>query len=228
MGNEKQRGSVFEDQGGSGVHTEQVQSGGYRLPVGEPIRLDIGAGDVKTPGWIRLDFDVERPDPHKIHAKPEATYQTAPDIVCDIRDIPLPDNCADEARAIHVIEHLYPWEALGAVKEWMRLLKPGAQLAIECPCLDKIMKLMEVPQIPPYLTMWGLYGDPRLNDPLMMHKWCFTMGQLERLMTQAGLVEIRSEPVHHHSPIRDMRLVGIKPQGERRIVLPTDSDNGDH
>lgn len=193
--------------------------------MGEPVRLDIGAGDVKTPGWIRLDLDVVRPDPHRIHAKPEATYQTAPDIACDIRDIPLPDACADEARAIHVIEHFYPWESLALVKEWVRLLKPGAQLAIECPCLDKIVKLIEVPQIPPYLTMWGLYGDPRLNDPLMMHHWCFTMGQLERLMVQAGLVDIRSEPVKFHSPIRDMRLVGTKPTEASRIILPGSEDD---
>lgn len=195
--------------------------------MGEPVRLDIGAGDVKTPGWIRLDYAVERKDPHRIHKDEKATYQTAPDIECDIRAIPLPDECADEARAIHVIEHLYPWESLPAMKEWARLLKPGAEIAIECPCLDKIVKLMDVPNIPPYLTMWGLYGDPRLNDPLMMHRWCFTMGQLRRLMTAAGLVDIRLEPTQFHSSIRDMRLVGVKPVGANRIILPG-SDNEDH
>ena len=29
-----------------------------------------------------------------------------------MRELPFPDNYADEARAIHIIEHFYPWEAL--------------------------------------------------------------------------------------------------------------------
>ena len=138
----------------------------------------------------------------------------------DLRSLPFPDDYADEARAIHVIEHFQVWEAPHVLKEWVRVLKPGADLVIECPCLDKIVKLFDVPNIPPYMTFWGLYGDPRLEDPLMMHHWCYTETQLARLMASVGLEDIHGEPPRFHQPARDMRIVGTKPKGESRIALP--------
>lgn len=141
-----------------------------------------------------------------------------PDVEADLRSLPFPDNYADEARAIHVIEHFQPWDAPKVIQEWVRILKPGASIAIECPCLDKIVKLFDVPNVPPYLTYWGLYGDPRLEDPLMMHHWCYTEKQLVRLMQGAGLVNIYGEIPKFHQAVRDMRVVGVKPV-EQRIVL---------
>lgn len=97
------------------------------------------------------------------------------------------------------------------------MLKSGSYLALECPCLDKIVKLFDVPNIPPHMTYWGLYGDPRLEDEMMMHHWCYTEIHLAKLMAQAGLVNLRPEPPRHHQPIRDMRIVGQKP--ESKLVL---------
>jgi predicted SAM-dependent methyltransferase len=148
------------------------------------------------------------------------TNPVQPDVVADIRDLPFPDDYADEARAIHVIEHFYAWEALDVVKEWVRVIKPGAQLAIECPSLDKVLKLAEVPQVDPRYTYWALYGDPRHKRPEMSHKWCYTQLSLVRLMTQAGLVDLRPEPPQFHFPIRDIRVVGNKPKTGPAIVLP--------
>jgi predicted SAM-dependent methyltransferase len=141
-----------------------------------------------------------------------------PDVAADLRILPFPDNYADEARAIHVIEHFYVWEVPAILAEWVRVLKPGGSIALECPCLDKIIALYNVPRIPPYMTLWGLYGDPRLQDPLMMHKWCYTERMLGGLMNEAGL-EARPEPARFHQPLRDMRIVGVKPKTEQKIVL---------
>jgi predicted SAM-dependent methyltransferase len=143
----------------------------------------------------------------------------APDVVADLKALPFPDNYADIARAIHVIEHFQVWEAPQVLAEWVRVLKPGSALVIECPCLEKIAALFNVPNIPPYMTFWGLYGDPRLKDPLMMHHWCYTERQLAGLMQEAGLVDLRPEPPQFHQPARDMRLVGFKPKEEPRIKL---------
>lgn len=135
-----------------------------------------------------------------------------PDIECDLRSIPLPDNYADGARAIHVIEHFQVWEAPAVLSEWVRVLKPGAELAIECPCLEKILALANVPEIPPQFVHWGLYGDPRYKEPAMMHHWCYSTAQLARFMVKAGLEEVHTEPPRFHQPIRDMRICGNKPK----------------
>lgn len=134
------------------------------------------------------------------------------DVTADVRKLPFPDNHADEARAIHVIEHFYAWEALEVMQEWVRILKPGGQLAIECPCLEKMLKLADVPHIEPRYVYWGLYGDPRHQRPEMTHRWAYTTLALVRLMAQAGLEDLKPERPHFHFPIRDMRVVGTKPK----------------
>jgi SAM-dependent methyltransferase len=188
--------------------------------MGGPIRLDIGAGQQKAEGWIKLDFDVSRKKIVTETGQPAGHASPInPDIVCDIRDIPLPDDYADEARAIHVIEHFYPWEADSALKEWIRVLKPGGKLIIECPCLEKILALFAVPKCPPHFTYWGLYGDPRLKDPLMTHKWCYGQDQLVHVMREAGLENLRGQPAEFHKPIRDMRVVGTKPVPEPSLIV---------
>lgn len=186
--------------------------------MGGAIRLDIGCGHKREEGWVRVDFAVDRKKV-SLDSVTKTGKPLDPDVACDIRAIPLPDNYADEARAIHVIEHFQPWEAEGALREWIRVLKPGADLIIECPCLDKVIKLWDVPNIPPYMTYWALYGDPRMQDPLMMHHWCYTERQLVQIMQSAGLEELRGQPPRFHQPARDMRVIGRKPIPEPSLIV---------
>lgn len=106
------------------------------------------------------------------------------------------------------------------MREWVRVLKPGGELAIECPCLDKVLILAQVPHIQPQFVHWALYGDPRYKEPAMCHKWAYTQTQLLKLMAGAGLVNLRAEPPRFHVPFRDMRVVGQKPAEESRIIAP--------
>jgi SAM-dependent methyltransferase len=186
--------------------------------MGGPVRLDLGAGHKQEDGWVRVDFAVDRKKCTNTGGVTDVAAPLIPDVEANLLNLPFPDNYADEARAIHVIEHFQPWDAPKAIAEWVRVLKPGASLALECPCLDKIIKLFDVPNVPPYLTYWGLYGDPRLEDPLMMHHWCYTEKQLMRLMQGAGLI-VHGEVPRFHQVVRDMRLVGRKPIPESRIQL---------
>jgi SAM-dependent methyltransferase len=170
------------------------------------ICLDLGVGDKKEKGWIGVD------------SRKEGRVQ--PDVVADIAQrLPFDDDYADEIRAIHIIEHFWPWDVDGIVKEWVRVLKPGGKMAIECPDIDKVLALANVPQIPPSFTFWALYGDPRHKSPEMMHRWCYNNIQIARLLNNAGLERIAPEPVRFHHPVRDLRVVGYKPQAANRIVL---------
>jgi predicted SAM-dependent methyltransferase len=182
--------------------------------MGGPIRLDLGAGTKRTAGWISVDLAVERTAISQGGVLKETKVTLDPDVVSDIRTLPFPDDFANLIRSIHVVEHFYVWEVPDILAEWARVLEPGGALILECPCLEKILKLYDVPNIPPYMTFWGLYGDPRLKDPLMTHKWCYTSTQLLGLMQEAGLVDIRQEPAQSHQPVRDMRLIGFKPKAE--------------
>jgi hypothetical protein len=60
--------------------------------------------------------------------------------------------------------------------------------------------------------MWVFYGDPRWEDPLMVHRWGYTPNSLATLMKTCGLSEVRQESAQFklREP-RDMRVTGIKP-----------------
>lgn len=92
------------------------------------IRLDIGCGANKQPGFVGMD----------VLALPGV------DIVHDINihPWPLPDECALVAMCSHLVEHIPP-VAIGANGTWFpfiafmdevwRVLKPEGQFAIVCP-----------------------------------------------------------------------------------------------
>ena len=199
---------MSENRGGPEVHAGEISPELDRREVDGSIRLDLGCGDKREKGWIGVDV---RNDGGRIQ----------PDIIADIsKPLPLPDDYADEMRAIHVIEHFWPWDVAEILKEWFRVLKPGGMLAIECPSIDKVLYLMQVPECPPSMTWWALYGDPRHKSPEMMHRWCYGKTQMARLMNEAGFVNIAPAPVRFHHPIRDMRMEGFKPFPTSRIVVP--------
>jgi predicted SAM-dependent methyltransferase len=142
-----------------------------------------------------------------------------PDVICDLRSLkPFEDASVDEVLAVHVVEHFWRWEVVGVLREWARVLKPGALMILECPNLqsacEQFLRDPETfsgPGPEGQRTMWVFYGDPRWQDPLMVHRWGYTPRSLAGVMAEAGLVEIRQEPAQFklREP-RDMRLVGVK------------------
>lgn len=136
-----------------------------------------------------------------------------PDIFCDIRTIPLPDQCADELHAIHVFEHFYQWETPALLAEWKRLLKRGGLLALEMPDIVKCaMNLLSGTE--DNFSYWGMYGDPRTKDPYMCHRWGWTAQTLKQALREAGFAEIEPALTLWHkrgAANRDMRMTARKP-----------------
>ncbi len=170
------------------------------------IKLNLGCGDKILDGYINVDVANER-----------AGKQ--PDVICDIRNLDnFSDNYADEILAVHVIEHFWRWEVIQILKEWVRILKPGGKMILECPNLksacEEFLKdpdLNSGPGQEGQRTMWVFYGDPRWNDPLMVHRWGYTPLSLAKVMHEAGLRDLRQEAAQFklREP-RDMRITGIK------------------
>lgn len=159
----------------------------------EPIRLNIGAGKVHLDGWLSVGLD-------KRH-----------DIRSDIRRLPLPDRYADEAMAIHVIEHVNRWEVPDMLRDWRRVLKSGARLTIEMPelrrCCAAILDGKE-----PRAGLWGMFGDPNSRDELMMHRWCWTEEELMHELRAAGFRDVHTGKLRFHGKkkLRDMHIEAVR------------------
>ncbi|KPK06929.1 MAG: hypothetical protein AMJ64_08035, partial [Betaproteobacteria bacterium SG8_39] len=170
-------------------------------------RLNLGCGDKILEGYVNVDVAASRAG-------------RRPDVLCDLHKLePFETDSCDEVMAIHVVEHFYRWEVIGVLREWLRVLKPGGRMILECPnLLTACQMVLSNPQAAAgpgpegQRSMWVLYGDPAWRDPLMCHRWNYTPDSLRALMQEAGLVNVRQEPAQFklREP-RDMRIVGEKP-----------------
>jgi len=174
--------------------------------VDDLVKLNLGCGDKILPGYVNVDVASER-----------AGKQ--PDVICDVRKLEKFDNGhADEILAVHVVEHFWRWEVVDILKEWVRVLKPGGKMILECPNLKSACEeFLKEPDLRSAAgpegqrSMWVFYGDPRWKDPLMVHRWGYTPLSLAKIMNEAGLTDLKQEPAQFKlKEPRDMRITGIK------------------
>ncbi|MEK6748986.1 MAG: methyltransferase domain-containing protein [Pseudomonadota bacterium] len=171
------------------------------------IRLNLGCGDKILSGYTNVDVAPSR-------------NGKTPDVICDLHKLtPFEDDSVDEILSVHVVEHFWRWEIVDVLKEWVRIMKPGGKMIVECPNLlsacEEFLKdpdKFSGPGQEGQRTMWVFYGDPMWRDPLMIHRWGYTPRSLAQVLAEAGLTKLRQEPAQYklREP-RDMRIVGEKP-----------------
>ncbi len=188
-------------------HVARANAPPQSKPQAPLVRLNLGCGDKILPDYINVDVV-------------EARAGKSPDVICDLHALTcFQDNYADEVMAIHVVEHFWRWEIEQILKEWLRVLKPGGKMVLECPNLLSACEALladpekrSQPDKAGQTSMWVFYGDPGWKDPLMIHRWGYTPYSLAQLMRQVGLVNVRQEAaVYKLREPRDMRLVGERP-----------------
>lgn len=165
------------------------------------MKLNIGCGKRRIPGFTGVD----------------AVARSAADIVAPAWQIPLKDGSVETIMAVHLWEHFYLWECPKVIAEWRRLLQPNGLLILELPdllkCCKNILEGRSSPLDPDQFTMWGVYGDPRTQDPFMTHRWGWTPKTLSAFLTAHGFTEIRNARPQYHisgADVRDMRVEARK------------------
>jgi SAM-dependent methyltransferase len=107
------------------------------LEAGRPIRLDLGSGGKRKPGFYAVD-----------HLALEGV-----DIVADLNQ-PLaliPDQSVDHVYTRHVLEHIH--EFLPLMREIHRVCKPGAQIEIIVPHFSNVYGFSD----PTHVRFFGIY-----------------------------------------------------------------------
>jgi len=155
------------------------------------MRLHLGAGEKYWPGWTNVDIVGDQ------------------DVTCDILNLPLEDNSVDEIQAIHVFEHIHRMQVVEALNEWRRVLKDDGRLVLEMPSLDKVIEFFKNDEKDFRMTLMALYGDPRLGNEYMLHKWCWSAEELTKQLESCGFAVKITTP-YFHVPSRDMRCEAHK------------------
>lgn len=200
MGRAEPAGSELPNLGGSVIRDGKIFAKNTGICVEDGYRgskLHLGSGKIHWDGWLNVD----------LHEKADVHW--------DLRKLELPDEFADVAVAIHVLEHFYAWEAPDLLKEWKRVLKPGGRLILELPCLDKVMHYIakavaDKRPMMEWCTMHAFWGDPKHESPAMCHKWGYTMASLKDLLLSVGFTDPMFENPRYHFPVRDMRVTAVK------------------
>lgn len=181
------------------------------------VKLHLGSGGRKRVGWINVD------------ANPE----TSPDVVARAEYLPMfPDGSVDVIESCHLFEHFAYLEAIKALKEWYRVLKPGGRLFVELPdfgaCIDMLGKYKDPEGYD--FGMIGIFGYPpaiRKQGHFQTHKWGWTAKSLGRELRAAGFTEVQVLPISQTQRRaaktgRDMRVCAVRGVRLRRAALAAD------
>jgi len=169
----------------------------YRLKFNDHslIKLHLGCGNNHKNGFINIDW-----------RKTGAT-----DIVCDMRELPYPNNSVILIETYHAIEHLPRHDFEKALKAWYRILKPGGRLVIECPDFDEtVRKYLEGDE----KQLDGIFGLQRFDGDY--HLFGYNTKRLTGLLKKYGFTDIQEMPPqdYHRNEWPCLRVECLK--GDRK------------
>ena len=183
-------------------------TGGYKsvierlLEEGQPVKFNMGCGRDRLPGYLGVDM-----------------HSDTADIKQDIMKLDLPEQCADEIFASHVIEHIPQHRAPKVLEKWLATLKDGGMLVMETPDLAGLCKdYLEQDGADQHMTAMCIYGahvdritpETQEKGALSPHLWGYTPKSLADLCTAVGFKDIKILPVEGQHPGKNFRLEAIK------------------
>jgi len=144
-------------------------------------KLEIGADLWPHPGYEYLDV------------KPREGLSYKVDIVASAEGpIPRPDNHYDEILASHILEHLPDENIDKALREWLRILKPGGRLDIRVPDTNEVCKAyLEQKDLKLRWEIQRIWYGVGLEDWRLGHKVTFDKETLTLRLQSNGFVTIR-------------------------------------
>jgi hypothetical protein len=172
-----------------------------RLGLDDPTavgsrRIEIGSGDRPSPGHIHVDMDAE-------------AWHT--EVRAPAWRLPFSDEWAEEILAIHSLEHVPPLLILPTLREWRRVLRPGATLRVHVPNCGPLMeRFLSAAVDEKWALAGGLLGmccsptdrTPERFRQLSQHQILFDAPLLRWVLAEAGfgdLVDLTEEVADFHT-----------------------------
>ena len=136
------------------------------------IRLNLGGRGTRIPGFLTVDVSED----HDV------------DLRADVSKLPLEENSVSEIYASQILEHLPHLKTKDVLKEWHRVMKPGARIYIGVPDFQRAVDLFRQCGLTNYIVNF-LYGD-QIYDKAF-HYAPFNFARLAGLLYEIGFKEIR-------------------------------------
>jgi predicted SAM-dependent methyltransferase len=156
-------------------NSPQAQTAWSILPAGDKLIADLGPGAVspymRDEGKV-VSFDIRE--------------EVKPDVICDLRRLPVPDQTFDIVFSSHTLEHFAFNDVQKVLKEWVRILKVGGELRLVVPNLRHVGHRLAIDQVYP-TDMMVLYGEQ--DYPKNFHAAGFTPRMLSALVGSLGCFE---------------------------------------
>jgi predicted SAM-dependent methyltransferase len=152
------------------------------------MKINIGCGKKYEPDYVNIDL-----------------YESLiADQLMSAINLTFEDNIGDEIKAIQIIEHLTFFEAIYALSEFYRVLKPGGALFIETPDLKRACEsyLNSTNEQKKEVLGW-LYGIPHKG---LQHKLCYPPYLLTELLENVGFENITSNCLYNEESIPTIRF----------------------
>jgi len=156
-----------------------------KINPNDATKLHLGCGNIRLKGFCNVDILPTH----------------AVDVVSDISKLDkFSNNSIELIYACHVLEHFSHDEAVKVLKRWFEVLKPGGELRISVPDIDRIVKIysknwqhFQTPGNSPWIGL--LYGGQ--GDPYDFHKTGFNFCWMKYLLEGIGFVEVHE---YSHEP----------------------------
>lgn len=186
--------------------------------------LHLGCLDCVFPGWINTDITphiyVSRVPGlawilHKLNKiTPERYQQYQQGIFRQIKYLnvgkkfPWSDDTFDNVYTSHMLEHLYPEEALNCISEVFRVMKKGGIFRIVVPDLDQMIASYNPNQ--PEVFLAEFFESTQRRD-YNQHHWHYNEKLFQKILSEAGFSEVyRCE--YKQGKILDVELIDDRPE----------------
>lgn len=179
----------------------------FRKVPEQGLYLHLGCGESPVEGMINVDGNVRR----------RAVW-------LDLRNrLPFPDESAKVVYCCHVLEHLYPEDALRLLGEVRRVLRADGIARIATPSMEHALRIARGEATCPFPRQ---YEDPLAQaiEHLFcygQHKYGYSFSLMEEFAHEAGFSRVENYSGEHGEEPRqyDHLTLGHEPEGSLVVEL---------